>query len=606
MICYLVLQKWLQSWRAKLDLNPQEPELICQLIQEILRCRDHPLTFLLKQYQYRVYEKIYPLVSNKKQRLAAVSVPLDRSLWPPELCDDAVAEECRLDLFLKTNGDGGGEGDGESQDKAGGSGGAGGGGGQTNEGDGDQTNKGGGGGGGQIDDSEGGQTNTCDVGVVPTDVSAAAVSQSSGAQGEESCSPSEEGGGQTDEGDGDQTDTGDVSVCPTDVAAAVSRSSRDDGEDSVQNPGASAPEVTVTGQADDSDGVFCGKEMADGDSRKGTPECGEEKFLENKDPKEISAVDMRTGDSASPSTSDSNKCLVSKADEENNCHVLDSAEDGVRPVSDSGDENGNKKPDGAPDSGLDSNSDKSEVTDEATEAAGEDSEDSSNPSQETGNHEIGPSDIDSAVELAVKTTEDTKESLSRAMEKGEELQAELQAEQVKAARLLHQVTHDYESYNAENMDDLFDDDDDDDDDDGGGGDEETASHKKNKAQEDVECDLPESDQPTSLSAPSHASRTGPESLVSRSSSGGSVQDFPSLPSSVGEGQAEIERLSKEAYQRHVKNISADVHMYLEKLLILFTIAYEQLDSPLGRDQCYASLEETFFKPLWKFLLMLFR
>ena len=181
------------------------------------------------------------------------------------------------------------------------------------------------------------------------------------------------------------------------------------------------------------------------------------------------------------------------------------------------------------------------------------------------------------------------------MEKGENLQVQLKTEQAKASKILCQITHDYESYNAENMDDLFDDED-----------EETTSDMKDKVEaEDAECDLPESDQPTSMSAPSQSSNRGPDSLVSRSSSGSSIQDFPSLPS-VSEDQAEIERLSKEAYQRHVKNISADVHMYLEKLLILFTIAYEQLDSPLGRDQCYASLEETFFKPLWKFLLMLFR
>ncbi len=65
-------------------------------------------------------------------------------------------------------------------------------------------------------------------------------------------------------------------------------------------------------------------------------------------------------------------------------------------------------------------------------------------------------------------------------------------------------------------------------------------------------------------------------------------------------------MSEEAYQRHLTGISQDVHSFLEKILVMFTIAYEDLDSPTGRDQCYASLEEPFFKPLWKYILALFR
>ena len=42
---------------------------------------------------------------------------------------------------------------------------------------------------------------------------------------------------------------------------------------------------------------------------------------------------------------------------------------------------------------------------------------------------------------------------------------------------------------------------------------------------------------------------------------------------------------------------------LQKLLIL---AYEQLDTPAGRDLCYSYLEFPFFKPLWPMLLAVLR
>lgn len=476
------------------------------------------MTVLLKQFQYKVYEKIYPLVCNKKQRLAAVSVPLDRSLWPPEFCKNAVAEECRLNLFLKTKDSG----DGESND----------------------------GGGGNVS--------------------------------------------QTDE----------EAISPSSIVEGEENAFKEKCENTVQNPDVSKSESTEAGQADNKSSVHHGKETAVGDIWKEQSQCNE-RHLENNDSKEIADPslprDTGTRNSSDLPTSDSNKNLGSKAENKNDGHLSDSVEDSLKPETDSSGENSNRKLDGAADCGLESSSEETEVTNEVTEndaehgdAGAKDPEDSNDPSQDAGNEEGGPSDIDSAVQLIVKATKDTKDDLSKAMEKGENLQAQLRTEQAKASRILHQITHDYESYNAENMDDLFDDEDEE---------AETTSDTKDKIEaEDTECDLPESDQPTSLSASLHSSYTGSDSLLSHSSSG---QDFPSLPS-VSEGQAEIERLSKEAYQRHVKNISADVHMYLEKLLILFTIAYEQLDSPLGRDQCYASLEETFFKPLWKFLLMLFR
>ena len=39
---------------------------------------------------------------------------------------------------------------------------------------------------------------------------------------------------------------------------------------------------------------------------------------------------------------------------------------------------------------------------------------------------------------------------------------------------------------------------------------------------------------------------------------------------------------------------------------MLLLAYEDLDTPLGRDQSYATLESVLFQPLWPWLLQAFR
>lgn len=68
----------------------------------------------------------------------------------------------------------------------------------------------------------------------------------------------------------------------------------------------------------------------------------------------------------------------------------------------------------------------------------------------------------------------------------------------------------------------------------------------------------------------------------------------------------LNSLKKEALIRHRDDISNDVKTALEKLMSMFTVAYEQLDSAIGREICGSSLEEPFFKPLWPYILTLFR
>ncbi|PVD20563.1 hypothetical protein C0Q70_18719 [Pomacea canaliculata] len=371
--------KWLQEWRTKLESNSQEPELICRLIQDILRCTDHPLTVMLKIYREKIYEKLYPLVANKKQKLSAIIVPLPESLWPPEFCysDNFVAQK-----NIATS---------------------------------------------EINPQFSFETPLFD-----------------------------------------------------DLSMSLENERRD--EDADQSASDNVTKVKdMTAASNDSTGI-----------------------------EHIS----------------SKSSLGSAADLDRETRTT-----------------------------FDKDEMKKEVDFDISEnSQGIDGE--------------------------------NKKELSDSMAQNKKLSQQLAYEQERMAKMLHQVSQDYEKYNEENMDDLFDD----------GEENEYEDHEKQML-----AHLPESDQNTvSVSQ----TTIGPNSMVFRSLSG-MVQEFPSLPSVVDDS-SEIETLSSQAYERHLKNISADVHMYMEKMLVLFTIAYEQLDSPLGRDQCYASLEEMFFKPLWKFLLMLFR
>lgn len=68
----------------------------------------------------------------------------------------------------------------------------------------------------------------------------------------------------------------------------------------------------------------------------------------------------------------------------------------------------------------------------------------------------------------------------------------------------------------------------------------------------------------------------------------------------------VQHLQQEALERHLQHIVKDIHAALDKVLTMFVVAYEVLDSPVGRDITYANIEEPVFKAIWPFLLSLFR
>ena len=68
----------------------------------------------------------------------------------------------------------------------------------------------------------------------------------------------------------------------------------------------------------------------------------------------------------------------------------------------------------------------------------------------------------------------------------------------------------------------------------------------------------------------------------------------------------LQELDREAILRHLVNITRDTQDYLERLVTMFIVAYDSLDHATGRDCCYSTLEQPFYKPLWNHLLSLFR
>lgn len=55
--------EWPKIWKANLKKSPNDPTLVSGLISCLLSYPDHPVMKLLKRLQYRVYNRLYPIVS---------------------------------------------------------------------------------------------------------------------------------------------------------------------------------------------------------------------------------------------------------------------------------------------------------------------------------------------------------------------------------------------------------------------------------------------------------------------------------------------------------------------------------------------------------------
>nr|XP_057931876.1 VPS9 domain-containing protein 1 isoform X2 [Doryrhamphus excisus] len=87
-----------------------------------------------------------------------------------------------------------------------------------------------------------------------------------------------------------------------------------------------------------------------------------------------------------------------------------------------------------------------------------------------------------------------------------------------------------------------------------------------------------------------------------------TKDFHSELGNANQGLDEehFSELEMRALKQHLKAIVKDVHIAIEQLLSLCLLSFECLNTSTYKDVCLASIEETFFIPLWSALVALFR
>ncbi|KAG9338109.1 hypothetical protein JZ751_027080 [Albula glossodonta] len=81
----------------------------------------------------------------------------------------------------------------------------------------------------------------------------------------------------------------------------------------------------------------------------------------------------------------------------------------------------------------------------------------------------------------------------------------------------------------------------------------------------------------------------------------------SLPDSLEpDMDSSICQMEDRALKDHLRAIIKDIHNAIDRLLSLCLLSFECLNTAASKDQCVACLEETFFSPIWRPLLALFR
>lgn len=245
-----------------------------------------------------------------------------------------------------------------------------------------------------------------------------------------------------------------------------------------------------------------------------------------------------------------------------------------------------------------------------------DNESSNDEHKDTGDYNTQDSELETVTSPVENMLDNTKADIMKALEEGKTCQERIMAQIRETDIISSKVTEEYEKYSAENMDDLFEDDSSED---NRVFQHNNVSYKYYSKSSPIERNEVLPDIKHLTNTPSHSdyeSDNVNQSFQSDSSTRLSENDQTSDGMSSHRKKSitnysnidakKLEALKNEAYHRHLKGVSEDVHMYMEKLQVLFTIAYEELNSPEGRDQCYATLEEAFFTPIWQYLLALFR
>ena len=242
------------------------------------------------------------------------------------------------------------------------------------------------------------------------------------------------------------------------------------------------------------------------------------------------------------------------------------------------------------------------------------------------------SSADSSIERNLTdTTKSIKYDLETAIVKGQHLKDKLERENAILMSHARVSSIDIEKYNEENMDDLFDSDDENEDDDSAFGSSfyssisgswrtnSQISDNSRKKTLSTQISKISSDAQSDVGISLESKETDTEEVAktcSKSetdSSGNCTKDENenkrnSLTKNVSFQNLEsaIKQLRNEAYHRHLKQITEDILTSIEKIQVLFVIGFEQLDTAEGRDQCNVLVEKHFFRPIWKYLLLLFR
>ncbi|XP_062277417.1 VPS9 domain-containing protein 1 [Scomber scombrus] len=70
---------WPKLWKANMKTNPEDVTLVSGLVSFLLSQSDHPVVRLLRKHQYRVYNRLYPIVSKGLPQSPAVPLRPSRS-----------------------------------------------------------------------------------------------------------------------------------------------------------------------------------------------------------------------------------------------------------------------------------------------------------------------------------------------------------------------------------------------------------------------------------------------------------------------------------------------------------------------------------------------
>ncbi|XP_052815692.1 VPS9 domain-containing protein 1-like [Mya arenaria] len=214
-------------------------------------------------------------------------------------------------------------------------------------------------------------------------------------------------------------------------------------------------------------------------------------------------------------------------------------------------------------------------------------------------------------------TEIIKGDIDKALEKGKDVERKLEKQNKFAKSLTIQSAEEYEKYNQENMDDLFDSDNDMDD--------SEAEQEMNKLDQDkekgnnVEIEVKDKlESSIGLSSTNDNNDKEEEEKEANDfvekknrtdqSNDKNNKSKPKLRknSSAYDLEQMISSLKDEALTRHLDGITEEIISSLERIQVLFMIVYEGLNSGEGRDQCNAHIEDAFFPQIWPHLFLLFR